>query len=178
MRCGRLVLLLTIVNVNAGCLDQIVPLHERVEEPQVQRMLSQRTFEGSGFLPVGQAAFDSDLEPDKKVTMFVSRAAVAAYSAVSPEADATSGPAFPIGGVIVRDVSDASGAPTGLTVMVKREPGYFPEAGDFFFGVTDLAGVPVNGEDGVEWGALASCATCHHTRAAAGYLFGVPQSAR
>jgi hypothetical protein len=80
--------------------------------------------------------------------------------------------------LIVRAVTDASGNPTRLTLMVKREPGYFPEAGDFFFAATDLAGRALTGSDGHEWGALASCGSCHHTRAQAGFLFGVAKSNR
>jgi hypothetical protein len=178
MRLRSFLFAVGIASVDAGCLGQIIPAHETAEEPRVQLVLSQHSFQGAGFSRVGRAAFDSVLEPAKKVTMFVSREAAAAYAAVRPEEASAAGPSFPVGGVIVRYVTDPAGAPTGLTVMVKREPGYYPESGDFFFGVTDLEGVPVEGEDGVEWGRLASCGSCHHTRASAGYLFGVAQADR
>lgn len=172
------VVLITFAFVTAGCLSQIIPEHAPAEEPQVQAMLAQKTFETGAFTRVGRQGFASTLEPGKRVTMFVSSAAAAAYAAVSPDEDATSGPPFPVGGTIVRAVSDANGTPAGYAVMIKREPGFFPEAGDFFFGVTDLDGNPQPGDDGLEWGALKSCGDCHHTRANAGYLFGVPKDAR
>jgi hypothetical protein len=173
----RVVVIVTLFS--AGCLSQIIPEHAPAEEPEVQQMLAQKSFEsGGGFTRVGKVGFASTLEPGKLVTMFVSSDAAAAYAAVSPDVDATAGPAFPVGGTIVRAVADERGTPVGFAVMVKREPGYFPEAGDFFFGVTDLDGNPQPGEDGLEWGALPSCGTCHHTRAAAGYLFGVPKESR
>jgi hypothetical protein len=174
----RLFLFGIVAAVNAGCLDQIIPEHQTMEEAGVRQMLVQRGFQATGYVQVGRAGFDSTLEPNANVTMFVSQSAAAAYAAVSPESETTSGPSFPVGGVIVRYPTDAANHPTGLTVMVKREVGYFPEAGDFFFGVTDLQGNPVNGEDGVEWGALPSCGSCHHTRAGAGFLFGVPETDR
>lgn len=164
-----------------GCLSQIIPEHEpaaAAAEPQVQQMLANKSYESTGFTRVSREAFPSTLEPGKLVTMFVTSNAAAAYTAVSPDSETTTGPAFPVGGTIVRAVVDAKGTAVGYAVMIKREAGYFPEAGDFFFGVTDLAGNPQPGEDGVEWGALPSCGGCHHTRAGAGYLFGVPKDAR
>jgi len=174
----RLFLIGIVAAVSGGCLDQVIPEHQTMEEAALPMMLAQRGFQGSGYVQVGQSGFDSTLEPNASVTMFVSQSASAAYAGVFPDADKATGPAFPVGGVIVRYPTDATNHPTGLTVMVKREAGYFPEAGDFFFGVTDLDGNPVSGEDGVEWGALKSCGTCHHTRADAGFLVGVPRTAR
>ena len=164
--------------LNAGCLDQIIPEHATMDEAGLQLLLAQHAFQGDGYSQVGSAGFDSTLEPGAKVTMFVSQPAAAAYAAVSPESEVNTGPAFPFGGVIVRLPTDSDNHPMGFTVMVKHEAGFFPEAGDFFFGVTDVDGSPVSGADGVEWGALPSCGSCHHTRAAAGFLFGVPQTAR
>jgi hypothetical protein len=173
----RPILLLTFASFAAGCLSQIIPEHTPAEEPQVQTMLADKTYQTSAYTHLGHD-FASTLEPGKMVTMFVSSSAVAAYAAVSPDSDTTTGPAFPVGGVIVRAVVDAHSNAVGYAVMVKREKGFFPESGDFFFGVTDLDGFPQAGEDGVEWGAMKSCGDCHRTRAAAGYLFGVPKDSR
>src|SRR5205823_8270309 len=112
--------------------------------------------------------FQSTLDPTARVTMYVSSDAAAAYEAVTPDHPSTSGPEFPVGGTIVRQASDPSGAITLLTVMVKRERGYFPAVGDFFFGVSDPSGMPVTSERAMQWGKLDECATCHQGRAGAG----------
>lgn len=169
-------LLLAAFSLTTGCLGQIIPEHTPMEEPELHAMLAQSSFEGATFAKLNAKPFASTLKAGAWVTMFVSRDAAAAYDAVSPDGSGPTPPPFPVGGIAVRAISDASGARTGLTVMVKREPGYFPEAGDFFFAVTDLAGAPVEGVDGTEWGRLKSCGDCHRTRASQGYLFGMPHA--
>ena len=164
---------------NLGCLSQVVPEHEPAanQEPQIRQMLAQHGFESSGFMQVNRAPYDSNLEPGRKVTMFVSADAADAYLALTPDED-TAGPPFPVGGIVVRVASEPDGTPAALTVMVKKEAGFFPEAGDFFFGVTDVHGTPKSDDHGPLWGALGECGQCHATRAKAGFLFGVAPSNR
>ncbi|HEX8954023.1 MAG TPA: hypothetical protein VF997_12565 [Polyangia bacterium] len=158
-----------------GCLSTVIPDHApaTTDDATVKLMLARRDFQGAGFVRVDRQPFASDLEADRMVTMYVSADAAAAYEAVTPESD-RGGPAFPVGGMVVRTSSDSAGNLKALTFMVKHEPGYFPEVGDFAFGVTDPSGTPVNDDGGAPvWGKVQDCAMCHETRAAAGFLFGV-----
>jgi len=78
------------------------------------------------------------------------------------------------GTVIVREVLDATGAVSKLTVMAKGPPGYDPSLGDWWFAVTDPGGVPLE-EDGVVLvGRLSQCHDCHRERSRDDFLFGVP----
>jgi len=176
MRC----LVLVLVLVNSGCLSQIIPEHDAAtaQMPEVHAMLQTHGFTGSGYVQVNRAPYVSELQPDAWVDMFVSAAGRDAYLAVSPESNAA-GPTVPVGTVIVRTASDSAHHLDALTVMVKREAGYFPGGGDFFFGVTDTAGNAEHAPDGTPlWGKLAECGDCHRTRASSGYLFGVAASQR
>ena len=173
-------LILSAVSLTSGCLSLVVPNHEpaTTDDATVKLMLERRDFMGTGFLKVNHAAYASDLETDRIVSLYVSADAAAAYEAVTPDTD-SAGPEFPVGGMVVRTSSDASGNLLNLTFMVKHEPGYFPEVGDFAFGVTDANGAPVDDDGGTPvWGKVEDCATCHETRASSGFLFGVPLARR
>ena len=163
-----------------GCLSTIIPDHApaTTDDATVQLMLQRHDFEGAGFVRVNRAPFASDLETGRVVTMYVSQGAEGAYEAVTPESEAA-GPPFPVGGMIVRTSSDMSGNLLELTFMVKHEAGYFPEVGDFAFGVTDPDGTPQADADGnAIWGKVQDCALCHESRASAGFLFGVSAAHR
>jgi hypothetical protein len=163
-----------------GCLSLVIPEHApaTTDDATVEAMLMQQDFLGPGFVKINHAPFTSDLEPDRVVTMYVSAAAAAAYEAVTPDAD-TAGAAFPVGGMIVRTSTDMNGTLQALSFMVKREPGYFPEVGDFLFGVADPQGTPEVADDGTTMmGKLNDCAQCHETRSTAGFLFGVATAHR
>ncbi|HEX6836055.1 MAG TPA: hypothetical protein VF334_05750, partial [Polyangia bacterium] len=120
----------------SGCLSLVIPDHApaTTDDGTLQLMLERRDFMGTGFVKVNRAPFASDLETGRMVSMYVSADAAAAYKAVTPDTD-HGGPDFPVGGVVVRTSSDAAGTLLNLTFMVKHEPGYFPEVGDFAFGV-------------------------------------------
>lgn len=64
---------------------------------------------------------------------------------------------------------DTPGAVTGLTVMVKMEPGYDPDHGDWFYGVYDASGTVASKQ-----GKLTMCIGCHSQWADNDYLGGVP----
>jgi hypothetical protein len=174
------VLLLSATLLCTGCLSLVIPDHAvaTTDDATVQLMLQRRDFLGSGFVRISGAPFDSDLDPGHLVTMYVSADAAAAYEGVTPDAESTLGPAFPVGGMVVRTSSDGAGNLQALTFMVKHEPGYFPEVGDFLFGVTDPSGAPASDDSGELWGKIAECASCHETRSAAGFLFGVAAAHR
>jgi hypothetical protein len=179
----------------SGCLDSVVPSHDvagtgsgsggsggasdgaSMEEPALFTMLGAAGYKASGFTQINATPYISSLDATH-IRMFVSNDAVDAYKAVNPDNAATSGPAFPIGGIIVREASDANGNLMAITTMVKREAGYFPEVGDFFFGVLDPKGQPVSEAGVLEWGKVQMCAGCHEPRQAAGFLFGVAPANR
>ncbi len=165
----------------SGCLSLVVPDHApaTTDDASVKLMLQQRDFMGPGFVKVNHAPFASDLESGRVVTMYVSADAAAAYQGVTPDTKASTGPTFPVGGMVVRTSSDMNGNLMALTFMVKHEAGYFPEVGDFAFGVTDPNGTPVNDDAGTPiWGKVEECALCHETRASSGFLFGVSTAHR
>lgn len=163
----------------SGCLSQVVPEHpsESSDQPGLRTLLAGGSFRGASFTQVNRDPYQSNLDLQHRVNMFVSNQAAAAYMAVSPDSSEAGAP-FPVGGIVVREAVDDSGAPALLTIMAKQPPGYFPGSGDFFFGVTDLDGNPVSDANGPEWGPLEECAMCHRTRASAGYLFGVATADR
>lgn len=76
---------------------------------------------------------------------------------------------FPVGSVIVKQKFDPNHEPDKpllYTVMIKHEPGYNPDAGDWEFAVI--------GGDGREFqarGALANCIACHTPQKANDFVF-------
>jgi hypothetical protein len=69
-------------------------------------------------------------------------------------------PHFPQGSVVVKEklTTSRSTTPELLTVMVKREPGYNPDSGDWEYMVYDGSGRTVQ-----ERGKLENCQTCHQS---------------
>lgn len=67
-------------------------------------------------------------------------------------------PKFPIGSMIVKEKlgSPDSKLPEMLTAMIKREPGYNPESGDWEYLVLDGLASKI-----VERGKLTRCSSCH-----------------
>jgi hypothetical protein len=97
------------------------------------------------------------------------------YRRIHPETTGT-GVTMPVGTVIVRNVLDAAGKVTKVTLMGKGPKGYDPSLGDWWFGVTDPAGVPLDDGAGPQVGAMVECHSCHLPRAADDFLFGVPRA--
>lgn len=123
-------------------------------------------------VPVAES-FPSALSSDY-LDLWVSDFGADAYLAADPGIDG-SGTALPEGTIILRDVLDSGGERAKVTIMVKREPGYFPEGGDFWYGVTDTEGSILPDDSGHEQaGALETCAGCHAGRSSDGFIFGVP----
>ena len=67
-------------------------------------------------------------------------------------------PKFPVGSMIVKEKlgSPDSTTPEVLTAMIKREPGYNPESGDWEYLVLDGPASKI-----VQQGKLARCSGCH-----------------
>jgi len=59
--------------------------------------------------------------------------------------------------------------------MYKGPAGYNPDLGDYWFGVTDVRGVPLTDDQGRQRvGRMTECYSCHADRAEDDDLFGVP----
>jgi hypothetical protein len=87
---------------------------------------------------------------------------------------AAADPRFPRGSVLVKKKYYTDGstppregdAPSLYTVMIKREPGYNPDCGDWEFAV--VAG---DGREVQARGRLESCMACHESRAQSDFVF-------
>jgi hypothetical protein len=97
------------------------------------------------------------------------------YRRIHPETTG-SGVVLSPGTLIVREVLDAQGQVTKITLMAKQRAGYDPTLGDWWFGVTDPAGQPLGDASGPQVGRLTECHGCHLPRAQDDYLFGVPKT--
>lgn len=113
------------------------------------------------------------------IDVWVSGPGAEAYAAISPDLT-LGGREVPPGTMIVREVHDAEGEITTLTLMLKAAPGYNPELGDFWFGVTGPQGMPKMDEESgqLRVGKLDECYGCHLPRVEQGYLFGAPAGNR
>jgi len=79
---------------------------------------------------------------------------------------------FGVGSVLVKKHASTSSSTRGPTfAMAKRDPGFFPEGGDWEYIVLDAEG-RLEGR-----GKLAACARCH-AEGNADRVFGLPQEAR
>lgn len=82
---------------------------------------------------------------------------------------------LPEGTVILRVIREAEGQVSRYTALAKREPGFNPPAA-LWFAVYDTAGQLARDPAGAPLeGPIQSCTSCHLSRAADGYVFGMPQ---
>lgn len=95
------------------------------------------------------------------------------FRRVHPE-QTGSGVTIAPGTVIVREILDDAGHAAKLTVMAKGPPGFDPTLGDWWFGVTDIHGTPLEEKGELQIGRLAQCHECHRERTRDDFLFGVP----
>lgn len=129
------------------------------------------------FTHVSHGPYPSAAAAGSFVDVWVTSGASAAYEAISPDGGAVDA-GLPLGAVIVRAVSDATGAVTKLTVMRHGPSGFDPTVGDWWFAETDPTGIPLSDDGGLLVGALSQCSPCHVARESDAFLFGVPPSAR
>lgn len=145
-----------------------------VDQVAVLASISQGAFRDSGaFVHVTRAPYPSAAAAGSTIEEWVSSLGAAEYQRISPDGGAASAP-LPPGATIVREVIDATGAVTALTLLVKGPPGYNPVIGDWWWGVTDPEGVPAVSDAGVELGRLTQCYSCHLPRSSEDFLFGAP----
>jgi hypothetical protein len=127
----------------------------------------------SSFVEVTEAPFPSTVTAGATISEWVSAAGAKAFDEVSPGVSGSK-PSIPVGTMIVRAVLDDDGETQKLTLMLKGPPGYNPDLGDWWFGVTDPNGVPAESDAGAMIGRLTQCYSCHIPRSDDGYLFGAP----
>jgi hypothetical protein len=168
-----------VATLSLGCSVQAYPDTPVSESPEISVMLKNQAYRGNGFVQMNTVPYDSDLAPGSKVMCYVSKEAALSYAGIVPDLKTALTGDFPVGGIVVREVTDAAGEVQKLTVMVREQHGYYPDVGDFFFGVTDTEGKPMADANGqVQWGRLPTCAGCHMKRSGAEYLFGVREKDR
>jgi len=141
-------------------------------------LVANGAYQGSArFRHVSRGPYASTAVAGSLIDVWVSTEAFDEYATIAPGA-VGSGASLPLGAVIVRAVSDASGAVQKLTVMRRGPAGVDPSLDDWWFAETDATGVPIIADGGALVGPMPACATCHLGRADDDYLFGVPLDAR
>ena len=81
------------------------------------------------------------------------------------------GKPVPVGTVVIKEkhpVANSKAAPVAVAAMIKREPGYDPEHGDWEYAYEQL--VPV-AEQKVTHGKMENCINCHRIKKESDYLF-------
>lgn len=140
----------------------------------VDRLMIREAANVGAFTRINRAPYASTVG-SFNINVYVNRNQDAhAYRRIHPETTG-SGVVLPPGTLIVRQVLDAQGQVTKVTLMAKQAAGYDPTLGDWWFGVTDPTGVPLEDASGPQVGRLVDCHGCHLPRAQDDYLFGVPQ---
>ena len=84
----------------------------------------------------------------------------------------------PVGTTIVRELFDAEGEVTKLTMIVKADPEHFPALNGWLFAVFDPDGHLLIEEGQLQLGELESCVSCHLSKGDTHFLFGLPSAAR
>ncbi len=149
-----------------------------VDSASVLASIAQGVYQTSpDFTEVTKEPYPSAAAAGSMVLEWVSTSSLAIYELISPEVTGSNAVA-PEGTTIVRAVLDEDGGIGKLTLMFKGPKGYNPALGDWWFGVTDPNGTPIEEDGGAEVGLLTGCFTCHVPRANDGYLFGVPLNDR
>jgi hypothetical protein len=139
-------------------------------EDDLMEIVADGSYRPWGFEPAALGV-SSDLGP-MLIDLWVSEEAVSDFLQIRPSIEG-SGVELPPGSVILRDVIEF-GVRTKVTIMAKQQAGYFPEGGDFWYGVASVNGEILSDDTGPLRGRLAQCGGCHAQRAQDGYLFGIP----
>ena len=100
--------------------------------------------------------------------LYVSTGAVSDYESIDPaNAAASSGLSFAEGTLIIKEHTDADGAPNNsYTFMIKAEAGYDAEHNDWYWGRT--SGGSVTGDSGIN----STCYGCHSAASESDWVYG------
>jgi hypothetical protein len=129
-----------------------------------------------GFRRVNRVPFTTELGGGNLIDVWVSAHAANEYARVLLDG-AGSGVTLPVGTVIVREVLDENREIQTLTLMIKNQKGYYPEGGDYWYGVADPDGTIRTDDAGnLVMGKLDACGSCHATRPDDDFLFGIPSN--
>lgn len=169
---------LLLASLLCGCMHDLVDGGGSVEIDETAVLATAASYrDGATFDHISGSYYPSALATTSYIQLYANRTASAPYALIDPGATGSNAK-IPVGGIIVREVLDKTGAPQRLTIMAKGPAGYNPAIGDWFWAVTDLDGTPIV-EDGVpRVGRLTDCYGCHVPRASDDYLFGVPLADR
>lgn len=181
--CRTVAVAVAVVVLAAGCTQGIdagraapdaapAPAPDAHGMDAVDRLMIREAANVGAFTRINRAPYISTLGAFN-IDVYVSEAA-RTYRRIHPETTG-SRVTLPVGTLIVRRVLDAQGQVTKVTLMAKQAPGYDATLGDWWFGVTDPAGVPLDDGSGPQVGRMTECHGCHIPRAQDDYLFGVPQ---
>lgn len=165
------------MSVDAGVRDAAPDV--QVNDESILSLVTNGAFRtAKGFTEVTNAPFPSQAGVTADVSEWVNVVGANAYDQISPD-EGSADVSVPVGTMVVRAVLGADGGTAKLTLMFKGPPGYNPDLGDWWFGVTDPNGVPAVLDGGAtEVGRLTQCYSCHIPRSGTGYLFGVAPADR
>lgn len=177
--------MILLATLASGCLSMMnspapdpAPAAATVDDASILASIAGGAYrQGGRFQAVSGAPYPSAIAAQTNVDVFITAGDYAMYTRISPD-QSGSGASLAPGATIVREVLDANGAVSKLTLMVKGPPGYNPMVGDFWFGVTTPDGTPVVDNGVTLLGKVSACFGCHMPRASDGFLFGVPRADR
>ena len=121
------------------------------------------------FERINSVAYPTALNTVDLINVYVNKEDAGAFRQIDTDSD-NSGVHLQPGATIVRELVGEAGEVKALTLMIKGDTGYFPNAGDYYFAVVDSAGTEFVND---VHGARTDCASCHLDRAGDDYLFGV-----
>jgi hypothetical protein len=151
-----------------ACSSSGAARHEGFDAPQTfdetAILARAKQYHGGGFVPVNGRPFASAMGTKENVRIYASKEIADAYENVLNDPEP-----LEVGGIIVRELTDAYGNVTRVDVIAQGPAGSNPDVGDLWFAETDKQGNVIG--DGT--GALSSCASCHQTQASSDFLFGV-----
>ena len=141
-------------------------------EPGLEKVLG--TLPGP-MTKINEQPLPSLAAPGQQIDLWVSDQAQMEYVRVRPN-ETGSGIQLPVDSGIVRAIRDPDGRVIKYTALMQRPAGFNPPA-DLWFAVYDSRGELARDDaGGLMEGPLATCVTCHLTRAEDGFVFGAPGS--
>jgi hypothetical protein len=112
--------------------------------------------------------YASALSPDTDIDVYIDSPNAKSFFFIDPDFEGSK-KEVDKGSIIIREVWNKQNELDKYTAMIKMEPGYYPEGGDFAYVVMSHDGTVLKG------GKLDECVVCHESRSQDGFLFGVPE---